>query len=125
MVSLAQGSRAAAPRSSPRGDPPGPGRADVGARPGRARGASRSLHGGRPAGVSGGPRAAVPDRGAEPSHDHEEGTLQEATAITPGRVGAALSRNAGFLALSRIVENKPSRLDRLDILGELAALLLD
>ena len=58
---------------------------------------------GRPAAVSDGPRAAVPDRGAEPPHDHEEGTLQEATAVTPGRAGAALSGNAGVLALSRTV----------------------
>src|SRR5205823_6420553 len=48
--------------------------------------------------------AAMPNRGAEPPHDHEEGTLQEATAVTPGRVGAALSGNAGILALSRAVE---------------------
>ena len=37
-----------------------PGRADVGARAGRARGASRAVHGGRPVAVSDGPRAAVP-----------------------------------------------------------------
>src|SRR4051794_1571146 len=103
MVPLAQESRAADPRPSPRGDSPGPGRGDVGACLGRSRGASRSVHGRRSAALSGGPRAVVPDRGAEPRHDHEEGTLPEATAVTPGRVGAALSRNAGILALSRTV----------------------
>ncbi len=64
--------------------------ADVGACAGRSRGASRSVHGGRPAGVSDGPRAAVPDRGAGPPHDHEEGPLPEATAVTAGRVGATV-----------------------------------
>src|SRR4051794_29600903 len=43
------------------------------------------FHGGRPAAVSDRPRATVPKRGAEPPHDHEGGTLEEATAITPGR----------------------------------------
>src|SRR5256714_10896211 len=105
MVPLAEGSRAADPRPSPRGDPPGPGGTDAGACPGRPRGASGTVHGGRPAAVSGGPRAAVPDRGAGPPHDHEEGALEEATAVTPGRLGAALSGNAGVLALSRTVEN--------------------
>ena len=79
---------------------------DVGACPGRSRRASRAVHRGRPAALSDGPRAAVPDRGAEPPHDHEEGTLQEETAVTPGRVGAALSGNAGVLALSRTVDKK-------------------
>jgi hypothetical protein len=48
----------------------------------------------------------VPDSGVEPPHNHEEGTLQEAKAITAGRLGAALSRSVGVLALSRLVELK-------------------
>src|SRR3954465_10235440 len=106
MAPLAEESRASDPRSSPRGDSSGAGRADVGACPGRARGASGAVHGGRPAAVSDRPRATVPKRGAEPPHDHEEGALEEATAITPGRPGAALSGNDGILALSRTVEKK-------------------
>src|SRR5579862_5408895 len=103
MVSPTQESRAADSRSSPRGDSPGFGRTDVGACPGRSCGASRSVHRGRPAALSDSPRAAMPNRGAEPPHDHEEGALQEETAVTPGRVGAALSGIAGVLALSRTV----------------------
>src|SRR5262249_9665577 len=80
------------------------GGADVGACPGRARGASRAVHRGRPAPRSGGSRAAMPGGGAGPPHNHEEGTLSEETPITPGRVGAPLSGNAGVLALSRAVE---------------------
>src|SRR5512135_1853974 len=104
LVSLAQESRAADSRSSPRGDSARSGRTDVGACPGCPRRASRAVHRGRPAALSDSPRAAVPARGAEPPHDHEEGTLPEATALTPGRAGAVLSGNAGVLALSRTVE---------------------
>ncbi len=53
--------------------------------------------------VSDGPRAAVPNSGAEPPQDHEEGAIQEETADTPGRPGAALSRIADILALLRAV----------------------
>ena len=92
--------------------------------PGRPRGASRAVHGGRPAALSDSPRAAVPNRGAAPPHDHEEGAFQEATAVTPGRAGAALSRNAGVLALSRTVEKKSRRAaeqDRPELKAERAA----
>ena len=68
-------------------------------------GASRAVQRGGPDALSNRPRAAVPDRGKEPPHDHEEGTLEEETAITPGRIGTALSGNAVILALSRTVEN--------------------
>ena len=51
---------------------------------GRSRGASRAVHCGRPDALSNRPRAGVPDRGEEPPHDHEEGTLEEETDITPG-----------------------------------------
>ena len=57
------------------------------------------------AALSDSPRAAVPDRSAEPPHDHEESALQEATAVTPGRAGAALSGIAEVLALSQTVVN--------------------
>jgi hypothetical protein len=82
----------------------GPGGSDVGARPGCSRDASRAVPRGRPAALSNRARAGVPDRGEEPPHDHEEGPLEEETAITPGRVGTALSGNAAILALSRTVE---------------------
>src|SRR5512135_3277114 len=103
MVPRTQEPRAADSRSSPRGDSAGAGRTDVGAGAGRPRRASWTVHRGRPAAVSDRPRAAVPNRGAAPPHDHEEGAVQEETALTPGRAGAALSRNAGVLALSRTV----------------------
>src|SRR3954451_11406366 len=109
MVSLAQGPRAADPRPSARGDSPGPGGRDVGAGAGRPRDASRSVHHGRPAAVSDRPRAAVPDRGAGPAHDHEEGALQEGPTVALGRTGAALSGSDGILALWRIVVNKSVR----------------
>ena len=64
-----------------------------------------TVHRGRPAAVSDGPRAAEPETGAEPPQDHEEGAIQEETAVTPGRPGAALSRIAGVLALSRTVDH--------------------
>src|SRR3954447_26892712 len=105
MVPVAEGSRTADPRPSPRGDSAGPGRSDVGARAGRARGASGPDHGGRPAAVSDGARAVLPNRGAGPAHDHEEGAIEEAAAVTAGRFGAALSGIAGLLALSRTVDN--------------------
>src|SRR5512135_1181973 len=69
----------------------------AGATPPRSPAATPGIHRGRPTALSDRPRAAVPNRGAEPPHDHEEGTLREETAITPGRVGAALSGNAGVL----------------------------
>src|SRR5262245_22150192 len=103
MVSLAQESRAADSRSSPRGNPAGPGGTDVGACLGCACRASGPVQRGRPAALSGRAGTAVPDRGPEAAHDHEEGPLQEEPALTPGRVGAALSRIAGVLALSRTV----------------------
>src|SRR6516162_7047137 len=103
MVSPAQKSRAADSRSSPRRDSPDSRRPDAGACPGRPRGASWSVHRGRPASLSDSPRVALPNRGAEPPHDHEEGALEETTAVAPGRVGAALSRITGVLALSRTV----------------------
>jgi hypothetical protein len=53
---------------------------------------------------------AVPNRGAEPPHDHQEGPLQEAAAITLGGVGAAPSGIAAVLALSRSVEKKERNL---------------
>ena len=62
-----------------------------------------AVHGGRPAAVSDVPRAAVPKRGPEPPQDHEEGAIQEEAAVTPGRLGAAVSRSAEFLALSRAI----------------------
>ena len=43
-------------------------------------------------------------RGDGATEDHEEGTIVEETAVTPGRPGAALSGIARALALSRIVE---------------------
>ena len=50
------------------------------------------------------------DPGAEPPRDHEEGTLQEEEAITPGRTGAAISGSDAILALWRIVDkNGPMR----------------
>ena len=64
---------------------------------------TRAVYGGRPVAVSGGPRAALPNSGVEPPQDHEEGTIEEATAVTPGRPGAALSGIAVILALLRIV----------------------
>ena len=42
-------------------------------------------------------------RGDGPTEDHEEGAILEETAVTPGRLGEALSRIARVLALSRIV----------------------
>ena len=42
-------------------------------------------------------------RGAGPPEDHEEGTIHEETAVTPGRLGAALSRIAYVLARCRAV----------------------
>jgi hypothetical protein len=66
-------------------------------------GTSRAVHGGRAPPLSNGPRAAVPNASAEPPQDREEGTLQEETAVTSGRLGAALSRITGVLALSRTV----------------------
>src|SRR4051794_1494663 len=81
--------------------PPGPGGTDVGARPRCSRRAPGPVHRGRPAGLSGRAGTAVPDRGTEATHDHEKGPLQEKPTLTPGRVGATLSRIAGVLALSR------------------------
>ena len=107
MVPLTQESRATDSRSSPREESPGSGRPDVGACPVRM----PLIPGRSPpriCALSHRPRAAVANQGAEPPHDHEEVTLPEATAVTPGRVGAALSRNAGELALSRIVERIPA-----------------
>ena len=45
----------------------------------------------------------MPRIGAEPTQDHEEGAIRQETAVPPGRFGAALSRIAGVLALSRTV----------------------
>jgi hypothetical protein len=103
LVSLTQESRATDPRSSSRGDSYRSGRADVGACSGRPCGASRTVHRGRPAAVSDGPRAAVPNAGPPPPQDHAQGAIQEESAVTAGRVGAALSRITENLAVSRIV----------------------
>ena len=62
-----------------------------------------AVHRDRSAAVSDGPRAAEPERGDGPTEDHEEGAILEETAVTPGRLGEALSRIARALALSRIV----------------------
>src|SRR5262249_34295420 len=80
------------------------GRAHVGPRVGCARGAPRTLYGGRPAAVSDGPRATQPKRGDGPTEDHAEGAVAEEPAVTPGRPGAALSGIASVLALSRTVD---------------------
>ena len=48
---------------------------------------------GRPAAVSERQRTAVPATGNEATQDHEEGTIQENAAITPGRLGTAVSRS--------------------------------
>src|SRR5882757_9552585 len=104
MVSPAEEPRASDPRSSPRGGPPGPDGGDIGACAGRPRGAPRTLYGGRPVAVSGGPRAVLPNSGVEPPQDHEEGSIEEATAGTACRPGAPLSGIAVILALLRIVE---------------------
>src|SRR4051812_35773923 len=37
-------------------------------------------------------------RGAGPPRDHKAGTIQDKTAVTPGRAGAVLSGNVGVLA---------------------------
>ena len=56
--------------------------------------------------------------GAEPPQDHEEGTIQEETAVTPGRSGAALSRIAGLLARCRVVEKKRNDQAQDRVLGD-------
>ena len=61
-------------------------------------GAPGAVHRGRSAAVSDGPRAAEPETGDGPTEDHEEGAIHEETAVTPGRLGAALSGIAGVLA---------------------------
>src|SRR5262249_1358470 len=86
------------------------GRAHVGPRVGCARGAPRTLYGGRPAAVSDGPRATQPKRGDGPTEDHAEGAVAEEPAVTPGRPGAALSGIASVLALSRTVEKNTRRI---------------
>ena len=48
----------------------------------------------------------VPKTGAEPPQGHEESTIQKATAVTAGRVGTAISRNAELLAQCRLIEKK-------------------
>ena len=77
--------------------------ADAGACVGCAPHASEPVYRGRPAAVSERSSAPIPARGNETTQDHEEGTIQEATANTHGRLGAEVSRIAGVLALSRIV----------------------
>src|SRR5262245_37902861 len=103
MVSFAQESRAANPWSSPRGDSNRSRRTDVGACSGCARRASRAVHHRRPATVSDNPRSTVPNTGTEPPQNHEESTIQEETAAPLGRLGAAVSGNAGFLAQFRLI----------------------
>src|SRR5512135_1519217 len=76
---------------------------DVGACPGRPRGASRALYGGRPVAISDGSRAAEPNSGVESAQDHEEGPIAAATAGSPCRPGAALPGIAVILALLRTV----------------------
>src|SRR3954465_9191790 len=104
MVPVAEGSRTADPRPSPRGDSAGPGRSDVGACVERAREPPRALHGGRPGPLSNGSRADVPDRGQRSSPDHEEGTLQGEAADPAGGIGASVSETIGDLAFLRVVE---------------------
>src|SRR3954452_397167 len=104
MVPAAEGSRAADPRPSPRGDSAGPGRSDVGACVERAREPPGALHGRRPGPLSNGARADVPDRGKRPSQDHEEGTIQDKAADPAGRIGASVSETTGDLAFLRVVE---------------------
>src|SRR3954471_22252789 len=103
MVPVAEGSRTADPRPSPRGDSAGPGRSDVGACVERAREPPRALHGGRPGPLSNGSRADVPDRGQRSSPDHEEGTLQGEAADPAGGIGASVSETIGDLAFLRVV----------------------
>src|SRR3954452_12905287 len=106
MVPVAEGSRTADPRPSPRGDSAGPGGSDVGARVERAREPPGTVHGRRPGPLSNGARAEVPDRGKSPSPDHEEGTLQDQAADPAGRIGASVSETTGDLAFLRVVEKK-------------------
>ena len=51
-------------------------------------------------------RAAEPDAGIESPHHHEKGAIQEDTAGSSRRAGAALSRITVVLALFRTVEIK-------------------
>src|SRR5204862_5267414 len=107
---VAEGSRTADPRPSPRGDSAGPGRSDVGARVERAREPPGAVHGRRPDPLSGRSRADVPDRGKRPSQDHEEGTLQDKAADPVGRIGASVSETTGDLAFLQVVEKKTALL---------------
>src|SRR5205814_10254127 len=104
VVPLAQESRAANPRSPPRGGSDRSRRSNVSACVGCTRRAPGTVYGGRPAAVSDGSRAAEPKTGAGQTEDHEEGTIPEEPAVTPSRLGAALSGIAAILALSRTIE---------------------
>src|SRR4051812_34346751 len=104
MVPVAEGSRTADPRPSPRGDSAGPGRSDVGARVERAREPPGPLHGRRAGPLSNGARADVPDRGEGPSQGHEEGPIQDQAAAPAGGLGASVSGTTGDLAFLRVIE---------------------
>src|SRR5437764_8747461 len=106
MVPVAEGSRTADPRASPRGDSAGPGRSDVGARVERAREPPGPLHGRRAGLLSNGARADVPDRGEGPSQGHEEGPIQDKEAAPAGGLGASVSGTTGDLAFLRVIEKK-------------------
>src|SRR3954470_492071 len=106
MVAVAEGSRTADPRPSPRGDSAGAGRGDVGTRVERAREPPGAVHGRRAGPLSNGARAVVPDRGKSPSHDHEEGPIQDQAADPAGRIGASVSETTGDLAFLQVVEKK-------------------
>src|SRR3954449_8604301 len=112
MVPVAEGSRTADPRPSPRGDSAGPGRSDVGARVERAREPPGALHGRRPGPLSNGARADEPDRGEKPSQDHEEGPIQDKAADPAGGIGASVSGITGDLAFLRFVVKIYSKLVR-------------
>src|SRR3954469_17342407 len=105
MVPVAEGSRTADPRPSPRGDSAGPGRSDVGARVERAREPPGPLHGRRAGPLSNGARADVPDRGEGPSQGHEEGPIQDQAAAPAGGLGASVSGPTGDLAFLRVIES--------------------
>src|SRR3954447_9580843 len=109
MVRVAEGSRTADPRPSPRGDSAGPGRSDVGARVERAREPPGPLHGRRAGPLSNGARADVPDRGEGPSQGHEEGPIQDQAAAPAGGLGASVSGTTGDLAFLRVIvfEQRP------------------
>src|SRR3954451_8909782 len=104
MVPVAEGSRTADPRPSPRGDSAGPGRSDVGARAERAREPPGAVHGRRPGPLSNGARADVPGRGKRPSQGHEEGPIQDQAAAPAGGLGASVSETTGDLAFLQVVE---------------------